>query len=73
MVVGEWYTYEPYGMAIRKNESDFRLVVDTTLMEAIEGGEYFKIYDKWFGPKSEVPYPMSPEVKRFLMMQVVPK
>jgi len=73
MVVGEWYTYEPYGMAMRKNESDFRLVVDTTLMEAIEGGEYFKIYDKWFGPKSEVPYPMSPEVKRFLMMQVVPK
>jgi ABC-type amino acid transport substrate-binding protein len=72
MVVGEWYTYEPYGMAMRKNESDFRLVVDTTLMEAIEGGEYFKIYDKWFGPKSEVPYPMSPEVKRFLMMQVVP-
>jgi ABC-type amino acid transport substrate-binding protein len=73
VVVGEWYTYEPYGMAMRKNESDFRLVVDATLMEAIEGGEYFKIYDKWFGPKSEVPYPMSPEVKRFLMMQVVPK
>jgi hypothetical protein len=42
-------------------------------MEAIEGGEYFKIYDKWFGPKSEVPYPMSPEVKKFLMMQVAPK
>ncbi len=73
IVVGEWYTYEPYGMAMRKNESDFRLVVDATLMEAMEGGEYFKIYDKWFGPKSEVPYPMSPEVKRFLMMQVVPK
>jgi ABC-type amino acid transport substrate-binding protein len=73
VVVGEWYTYEPYGMAMRKNEADFRLVVDATLMEAIEGGEYFKIYDKWFGPKSEVPYPMSPEVKRFLMMQVVPK
>jgi polar amino acid transport system substrate-binding protein len=73
VVVGEWYTYEPYGMAMRKNESDFRLTVDGTLMEAIEGGEYFKIYDKWFGPKSEVPYPMSPEVKRFLTMQVVPK
>jgi ABC-type amino acid transport substrate-binding protein len=72
VVVGEWYTYEPYGMAMRKNESDFRWVVDTTLMEAIEGGEYFKIYDKWFGPKSEVPYPMSTDVKKFLMMQVVP-
>jgi len=72
-VVGEFYTYEPYGMAMRKNDSDFRQVVNVALMEALEGGEYFKLYDKWFGPKSEVPYPMSPEVKSFLMMQVVPK
>ena len=72
-VVGEWYTYEPYGMAMRKNESDFRVVVDIALMEAIEGGEYFKIYDKWFGPKSEVPYPLSPEARTFLTLQVVPK
>jgi ABC-type amino acid transport substrate-binding protein len=72
-VVGEMYTYEPYGMAMRKNDSDFRQVVNVALMEAIEGGEYFKLYDKWFGPKSETPYPLSPEVKRFLELQVVPK
>jgi ABC-type amino acid transport substrate-binding protein len=72
-VVGEWYTYEPYGMAMRRNDSDFRLVVDVALMEAIEGGEYFKIYDKWFGPKSETPYPLTPQAKSFLMMEVVPK
>jgi ABC-type amino acid transport substrate-binding protein len=72
-IVGEWYTYEPYGMAMRKNDSDFRQVVNVALMEAIEGGEYFKLYDKWFGLKSEVPYPLSPEAKNFLMMQVVPK
>jgi len=56
-----------------KNESDFRLVVDIALMESLEGGEYFKIYDKWFGPKSEVPYPLSAEARTFLMLQVVPK
>lgn len=72
-VVGEWYTYEPYGMAMRPNEADFRLVVDSALMDAIEGGEYFKIYDKWFGPKSEVPYPLSPEARTLLKLQVVPK
>jgi ABC-type amino acid transport substrate-binding protein len=72
-VVGEWYTYEPYGMAMRKNDSDFRQVVNVALMEAIEGGEYFKLYDKWFGPKSETPYPLSPEARTFLMMEVVPK
>ncbi len=72
-VVGEMYTYEPYGMAMRKNDSDFRHVVNVALMEALEGGEYFKLYDKWFGPKSETPYPLSPEAKNFLMLQVVPK
>jgi polar amino acid transport system substrate-binding protein/glutamate/aspartate transport system substrate-binding protein len=72
-VVGEWYTYEPYGMAMRKNDSDFRQVVNVALMEAIEGEEYFKLYDKWFGLKGEVPYPLSFEARAFLMMQVVPK
>ena len=72
-VVGEWYTYDPYGMAMRLNEADFRLVVDSTLMDAIEGGEYFKIYDKWFGPKSDVPYPISPEAMTLLKRQVIPK
>ena len=72
-VVGDFYTYEPYGMAMRKNDSDFRVVVNNALMEAIESGEYFKIYEKWFGPKSDTPYPMSDSVKNFMMMQVVPK
>jgi ABC-type amino acid transport substrate-binding protein len=72
-VVGDFYTYEPYGMAMRKNDSDFRAVVNNALMEALEGGEYFKIYEKWFGAKSETPYPLSDNAKNFLMMQVVPK
>ena len=72
-VVGEFFSYEPYGMALRKNESDFRQIVNVGLMEAISSGLYFQLYDKWFGSKGEVPYPLSPETKRFLEMQVVPK
>ena len=72
-VVGEFYSYEPYGMAMRKNDSDFRQVVNVGLMEAIESGKYFELYEKWFGPKGEVPYPLTPEIKRFLEMQVIPK
>jgi len=72
-VVGEFFSYEPYGMALRKNDSDFRQAVNVGLMNAISSGLYFEIYDKWFGPKGEVPYPMTAEIKRFLQMQVVPK
>ncbi len=72
-VVGDFYSYEPYGMAMRRNESDFRHVVNVGLMDAIDSGLYFGIYNKWFGPKGEIPYPLTTETKRFLQMQVVPK
>jgi len=71
-VVGDFYTYEPYGMAMRRNDDDFRWLVDNTLMTAIADGEYFKIYDKWFGPNAEVHYPMTAKVKNFLEYEVVP-
>jgi ABC-type amino acid transport substrate-binding protein len=73
IVVGDFYSYEPYGMALRRNESDFRQIVNVGLMDAISSGLYFEIYDKWFGPKSEIPYPLTAESRRFLQMQVVPK
>jgi ABC-type amino acid transport substrate-binding protein len=73
VVVGEFFSYEPYGMAMRRNDSDFRQIVNVGLMDAIASGKYFELYDKWFGPKSDVPYPLAPETKRFLQMQVVPK
>ena len=72
-IVGDFYSYEPYGMAMRKNDSDFRAAVNNGLMELIETGKYLELYDKWFGPKSETPYPLTPENRRFLIMQVVPK
>ena len=73
VIAGPFYTYEPYGMAMRKNESDFRNLVNNGLMAAIESGKYFELYDKWFGPKGEIPYPLTDENKRFLILQVVPK
>ncbi|HWC03543.1 MAG TPA: ABC transporter substrate-binding protein [Methylomirabilota bacterium] len=72
-VVGEFFSYEPYGMAMRKNETDFRNLVDFRLMEAIESGEYQKAYDKWFGAQGEVPYPLSETARIFLQMQVIPR
>jgi len=72
-VVGDFFSYEPYGMAMRKNDSDFRHVINVGLMDAIASGRYFAIYDKWFGPKGEVPYPLTAENKRFMQLQVVPK
>ena len=72
-IVGDFYSYEPYGMAMRRNDDDFRNVVNNGLMDGIESGKFFEIYEKWFGPKGELPYPMSPGVRQFMIYQVVPK
>ncbi len=72
-IVGDFFSYEPYGMAMRKNDADFRNVVNGGLMDGIESGKYFEIYDKWFGPKGELPYLMSAGVRTFMLYQAVPK
>jgi polar amino acid transport system substrate-binding protein/glutamate/aspartate transport system substrate-binding protein len=69
-VVGDFYSREPYGMAMRKGEADFQQVVDAGLKQALESGKYFELYDRWFGPKGEVPYPLTPDVKAFLLSQI---
>jgi len=72
-IVGDFFSHEPYGMAMRKNEAEFRDLVNAGLAEAINSGKYFQLYDKWFGPKGEVPYPLTPETKQFLQKQLATK
>src|SRR5437868_1892746 len=69
-VVGDFYSEEPYGMAMRKGDLKFKQVVDAALKNGFESGKYMEIYEKWFGPKGELPYPMSPQVKAYLMKQI---
>jgi len=69
-VVGDFYSEEPYGMAMRKGDAKFKAAVDAALKKAFESGKYFELYDKWFGPKGEVPYPMTPQVKAYLLKQI---
>ena len=69
-VVGDFYSEEPYGMAMRKGDAKFKAAVDAGLKQGFESGKYFDIYDKWFGPKGELPYPMTPQVKAYLLKQI---
>jgi ABC-type amino acid transport substrate-binding protein len=69
-VVGDFYSEEPYGMAMRKGDAKFKAAVDAGLKSGFESGKYFEIYEKWFGPKGEVPYPMTPQVKAYLLKQI---
>jgi ABC-type amino acid transport substrate-binding protein len=72
-VVGDFYTNEPYSLILRENDSKWRDFVNHALMELLDDGTYFKLYDKWFGVEGVVPYPMPPAVRTYLTMQAMPK
>jgi len=69
-IVGDFYSEEPYGMAMRKGDAKFKAAVDAGLKKGFESGKYFELYDKWFGAKGEVPYPLTPQVKAYLLKQI---
>jgi ABC-type amino acid transport substrate-binding protein len=69
-VVGDFYSEEPYGMAMRKGDPKFKAAVDAGLKNGFESGKYAEIYEKWFGPKGELPYPITPQVKAYLRKQI---
>lgn len=50
-VVGGTFTDEPYGMAIRKGDTEFVAYVNKFLDEMKSNGEYVDIYTKWIGEK----------------------
>ncbi|MFO1154959.1 MAG: amino acid ABC transporter substrate-binding protein [Rhodospirillales bacterium] len=45
----ELFSYEPYGIALRRNDADFRLVANRVLADLYRTGNIQAIYQKWFG------------------------
>ncbi len=62
-IVGKYLTYEPYGMMVPQNQSEWRDFVNATLVKLIKSRRFDKIYAKWFGPYGEVPLAMSNKYK----------
>lgn len=62
-LVGEFISDEPYGIGLPEDDSDWRDLINFTLMDIWQDGTYMKIYNKWFGPKSETPFPMTEKIE----------
>jgi len=43
------YSYEPYGLVLRRNDAEFKQVVNQTLARLYRTGEIVEVYDRWFG------------------------
>ena len=67
-VVGDTLQVEPYGCMMRKDDPEFKKLVDGTITRLMESGEFSKMYAKWFEapipPKGMVlAMPMSEQLK----------
>ena len=48
VIVGEPQSFEIYGCMMRKDDPEFKAVVDEALVNVFKSGEINSIYDKWF-------------------------
>ena len=47
-IVGEVLSVEPIAIMFRKDDAEFKKVVDATIIGLIKSGDLAKLYDKWF-------------------------
>ncbi len=72
-LVGDFISKDPYSCMVPENDSKWRDFVNHTFMELIDNGKYFELYDKWFGERGVVPYPMTDKVRNYMIMQSMPE
>jgi glutamate/aspartate transport system substrate-binding protein len=75
-VVGEYLSYDPYGLMYRKDDPDFAMIVGRTFTRLAESRELVHLYNKWFQqrlPTGEtLDLPMSPQLEEIFRVEGVP-
>ena len=51
------FSYEPYGLVLRRDDSDFKQAVNSVLARLYRSGQIVEVYKRWFGGLGE-PSPM---------------
>jgi ABC-type amino acid transport substrate-binding protein len=54
----ELFSYEPYGLVVPRDDSEFRLVVNRALVQMYRSNEYVDIYGRWIGSFGIKPSPV---------------
>jgi glutamate/aspartate transport system substrate-binding protein len=66
-VVGEFLSYEPYGIMYHKGDTQMKALIERVFAEMTEDDDFNRVYDHWFMrrlPSGEhINLPMSPQLK----------
>jgi glutamate/aspartate transport system substrate-binding protein len=68
-LVDEFFSYEPYGLMLRRDDSSFRLAVNRALAALYRSGEVGPIYEKWFDSLRSA----SPFIPAMYLMNALPE
>ena len=49
VIKSEVFSFEPFALAVRRNDADFRLIADRVISELYRSEKILEIYDKWIG------------------------
>ena len=49
VIKSDVFSFEPFALAVRRNDADFRLVADRVISELYRSKKILEIYDKWIG------------------------
>ncbi len=52
------FSFEPYGLSLRRNDADFRLVANRSLAQIYRTGQFKTLFNKWFGSVGLRPSPV---------------
>ena len=75
-VVGDYLSYDPYGLMYRKDDPSFAAVVDRTFARLAQSRELVQLYNRWFQlrlPTGEtMDLQMSPQLEELFRVEGVP-
>ena len=52
------FSFEPYGLSLRRNDADFRLIANRSLAQIYRNGQFKTLFNKWFGRVGLRPSPV---------------
>jgi glutamate/aspartate transport system substrate-binding protein len=72
-VTGRFLSYDPYGLMVPRNDSDYRRLGTVLLADLMRSGEMLEIYNKWFNPgPTNIKMPISETLSTAFEIQALP-
>ena len=64
------FSFEPYGLVVRRNDADFRLVANRAIAQLYRSGQIEDLFNRWFGQVGMEPTPV---LKAMYLLEALPE